>query len=97
MDFIIADCINSVKFILQSIPKWRYFPVALNAAFLDNRNSAGCAHRNLTPLFMRAAVLAMSGTRRMYHYGSVQVLAMRLAKDALPAILVAPIICDLLS
>ena len=57
----------------------------------------GSAHRFFTSPFMRAAVLAMSGTRRMYHYGSVQVVAMRLAKDALPAILVAPIICDLLS
>ena len=40
----------------------------------------GGTHRHLTSPFTRAAVLAMSGTRRVYHYPPVQVIAMRLAR-----------------
>lgn len=36
------------------------------------------------PPLKRAAVLAMSGTRRKYHYFSVQVIAIHLAKDKQP-------------
>ena len=40
----------------------------------------GCTHRHLTSPVMRAAVLAMSGTRQKYHCGSVPVMAFDPAK-----------------
>jgi len=52
----------------------------------------GSAHRRFTSPFMRAAVLAMSGTRRVYHYGPVQVVAMRLAKTHSRQVFVAPML-----
>ena len=52
----------------------------------------GGAHRHLTSPFTRAAVLAMSGTRRGYHYPPVQVIAMRLARTHSQQALVAPML-----
>ena len=50
------------------------------------------AHRHLTSPFVRAAVLAMSGTRRAYHYGSAQVIAMRPARTHSRQVFSAPIL-----
>lgn len=44
----------------------------------------GCTHRHLTSPVMRAAVLAMSGTRQKYHYPSVLVVAFDPAKRSFP-------------
>ena len=56
------------------------------------RTAYGCAHRHLTSPFVRAAVLAMSGTRRVYHYPPVQVIAMRLARTHSRQVFSAPIL-----
>ena len=44
----------------------------------------GCTHRRFTSPVMRAAVLAMSGTRQKYHCGSASVMAFDPAKRSFP-------------
>ena len=52
----------------------------------------GCTHRHFTSPVMRAAVLAMSGTRQKYHYSSVLVMAFDPAKDHTHTVKIARII-----